>query len=149
MLKRLWMPLAVIAAMLLSIGPLSVGTASAQQIYTPERGSQERKLILDAIRPLLEARVGAPVEFVVNRMRVYQDWAWLVVDPQRPGGGEIATSGPDFKMWEDLDGLTTYALLRQAYGRWNLIDYAIGPTDVFWDGDPLYKQFPRAFLYDE
>lgn len=143
------MPIAIIAALLLNVGQLGISVASAQQIYTPERGSIERKAILNAIRPLLEARLGAPVELVVNRMNVYGDWVWLVVDPQRPGGGQIATSGPDFKMWSDLDGLTTYALMRQAYGRWNLIDYSIGPTDVFWDGDPLYAQFPRTFMFGE
>ncbi|WP_157967547.1 hypothetical protein [Cohaesibacter intestini] len=149
MINRHWMPIAVIAALLLTVGQLGISVASAQQIYTPERGSVERKAVLNAIRPLLEARLGAPVEFVVNRMNVYGDWAWLVVEPQRPGGAAIATNGPQFKMWSDQDGLTTYALLRQAYGQWNLIDYAIGPTDVFWDGDPLYAQFPRAFTFAE
>ena len=143
-MKKLFLPFAILTSLV-----LSMTFASAQQIYTPKRGSVERKSILNAIRPLLEARLGAPVEFVVGKMNVYDDWAWLIVDPQRPGGGKISTQDPNYKFWNDQDGLRTYALLRQAYGQWNLIDYAIGPTDVFWSGDPLYDQFPRAFTFSQ
>ena len=117
----------------------------AQEVYTPERGTQERKAVLDAIRPILEARVGPPVEFVVSWLRIYGDWAFVAVNPQRPGGGRIDPNSPTYRMWEDQDGLGTYVLLKQAYGQWNIVDFAIGPTDVFWLGDPLYDQFPRAF----
>ena len=143
-MKRFFMPVVMIVAFLFSLG-----VTSAQQIYSPARGTVERKAILNAIRPMMEARLGAPVEFVVNRMKVYQDWAWVVVEPQRPGGAPIDTKAPGVSIWDDDGGLTTYVLLRQAYGQWNLIDHAIGPTDVFWDGDPLYRQFPRAFTYSE
>ena len=130
---------------------LAAGTATlsanAQDIYTPRSGSPERKQILDAIRPILEVRVGKPVEFVIGWFKRYDDWAFVSVDPQRPGGGRINPDDPRFKAWEDQDGLMTIVLLKHDYGRWNIVDFAIGPTDVFWDGDPLYKQFPRAFTY--
>ena len=41
-----------------------------------------------------------------------------------------------------MDGLQTYVLLRYQYDRWNVIDFAVGPTDVFWHGHPLYRQVP-------
>ncbi len=141
-MKRILLSVAMMLALMLSLG-----VASAQQIHQPARGTADRKAILNAIRPMMEARLGAPVEFVVNRMKVYQDWAWVVVEPQRPGGAPIDTKAPGVSIWDDDGGLTTYVLLRYAYGQWNLIDHALGPTDVFWVGDPLYKQFPRAFTY--
>ncbi len=121
--------------------------AFASEIYSPERGTSERKNVLNAIRPLVEARVGPPVEFVVDRLRIYQDWSFVVVTPQRPDGGEIDLNDRNYHLGEFQDGLHTYALLKFSYGRWNIVDYAIGPTDVFWEGDPLYKQFPRDFIY--
>lgn len=124
----------------------SVRSAATSEIYTPKRGSVERKDVMNAIRPLLEARLGPPVEFVVNRLNIYRDWAFVVVDPQRPGGGAINPSDPNYRASPFQDGLHTYALLKHAYGRWNIVDYVIGPTDVFWDGDPLYAQFPPSFM---
>jgi hypothetical protein len=106
----------------------------------------ERAQVLNAVRPLVEARVGSPVEFVVQRLRVFNGWAFVIVNPQRPGGKAISPNDPNYRLGEFQDGLHTYALLKYAYDRWNIIDYAIGPTDVFWQGDPLYEQFPDNFI---
>ncbi len=122
-------------------------TVIANEIYTPKRGTEERTDVLNAIRPLIEARVGPPVEFVVDRLRIYQGWVFVVVNPQRPGGIAIDTTDKNYRLSEFQDGLHTYVLLKYAYKRWNIVDYAIGPTDVFWEGDPLYEQFPRNFIY--
>ncbi|MEE2865696.1 MAG: hypothetical protein VYE69_10740 [Pseudomonadota bacterium] len=118
-------------------------TASAQTVHEPSRGTAERKDILDAMRPMMEARVGPPVEFVVNWMRSGHGWAFVQVSPQRPGGGAIDLSRTTFASQADyMDGLVTFALLRYQFNRWNLVDFVVGPTDVFWQGDPLYAQVP-------
>ncbi|WP_434051261.1 MAG: hypothetical protein RDA78_18340 [Roseibium sp.] len=118
-------------------------SAAAQSVYEPSRGSAERRDILNAIRPMVEARVGPPVEFVVSWMRSGAGWAFVNVNPQRPGGGRIDPFLTTFaSQAEYMDGLSTYALLRYQYDRWNLVDFVVGPTDVFWDGDPLYAQVP-------
>ncbi|WP_420332913.1 hypothetical protein [Roseibium sp.] len=115
----------------------------AQSVYEPPRGSAERREILDAVRPMVEARVGPPVEFVVGWMRSGAGWAFVNVNPQRPGGGKIDPFLTTFaSQAEYMDGLSTYALLRYQYSRWNLVDFVVGPTDVFWQGDPLYAQVP-------
>lgn len=132
-------------ALLLSI--LCWSPATAQSTYEPARGSAERKAVMDAVRPLMEARLHAPVEFVVNWMRVGNSWAFVGVSPQRPGGGVIDPKQTYLADQADyMDGLHTYALLRHQYGRWNIIDFAIGPTDVFWDGSLLYSQVPKGLL---
>nr|WP_319382785.1 hypothetical protein [uncultured Roseibium sp.] len=117
--------------------------AAAQSVYEPARGSAERRDILNAIRPMVEVRVGPPVEFVVSWMRSGAGWAFVNVNPQRPGGGKIDPFLTTFaSQAEYMDGLSTYALLRYRYDRWNLVDFVVGPTDVFWQGDPLYARVP-------
>lgn len=125
----------------------STSPAHAQAVYEPARGTAERKQILNAIRPMMEARLGPPVEFVVDWMRSGNGWAFVQVSPQRPGGGRIDLSRTTYAMQaEYMDGVSTFALLRYQYDRWNLIDYAVGPTDVFWQGDPLYAQLPPGLV---
>lgn len=119
--------------------------ALAQAVYEPARGTAERQELLDAVRPLMEVRVGKPVEFVVDWMRSGNGWAFIQVSPQRPGGAAINLAHTTFASQADyMDGLTTFALLRFDYGRWNLVDFVVGPTDVFWQGDPLYAQLPQG-----
>jgi hypothetical protein len=121
--------------------------ASAQSVYEPARGTAERKNILNAVRPMMEARVGPPVEFVVDWMRAGNGWSFVQLSPQRPGGSQIDLSRTTFAMnAEYMDGLTTFALLRYQFNRWNLIDFVVGPTDVFWQGDPLYGQLPLGLV---
>jgi len=116
---------------------------SAQSVHEPARGTAERSEILDTVRPLLEARVGPPVEFVVDWMRSGNGWAFVQLSPQRPGGAAIDLYQTTYANQADyMDGLVTFALLRFQNNRWNLIDFVVGPTDVFWQGDPLYAQLP-------
>ena len=103
------------------------GAAQAQAIQTPAPGSAERRAILDAMRPQAEARLGPPVEFVVEEMRVSGTWAFVHAEPQRPGGGPIAAPRDDFR-----DGNTTYAVLRRQGGGWRPLMVVVGPTDVAW-----------------
>jgi len=115
--------LALLLAALVSLLPAA---ASA------EVTGAQRRAILDAMRPAIEHRLGAPVEFVVRRIGVEDGWALVIADPQRPGGGRIdgrRIFGADF---ENMDGLTVNAVLRLSGGRWRLVDHAIGPTDVWY-----------------
>lgn len=126
---------------------LTVAMARAESPYEPARGSVERKQILNAVRPLVEARFAPPVEFVVDWMRSANGWAFVGLNPQRPGGTPIDLRDTLYADQMDyMDGAQTYALLRFAYKRWNIVDYAVGPTDVFWQGDPLYRQVPATLL---
>lgn len=121
--------------------------ASAQAVHEPARGSAERSEILNAVRPLVEARVGPPVEFAVNWMRAGDSWAFVQLGPQRPGGGAIDIARTTYAQnAEYMDGLVTFALLRRQYDRWNLVDFAVGPTDAFWQGDPLYARVPQGLV---
>jgi hypothetical protein len=126
-----------------------VATVSAQQVFSPPRGSPERAAILDAVRPAAEVVLHPPVEFVVTKMNVVDGWAFVALNPQRPGGGAIDPRQTRLaRNYEAgvVDGLTTYALLLFRNGRWHLIDWAIGPTDLFWDSWPDRFGVPRAIF---
>ena len=75
-------------AMIAFIAALAASSlAFAAGIHEPAKGSAERKAILDAIRPAIEAQMRGPVEFQINTMLSDGEWAFVGASPQRPGGG--------------------------------------------------------------
>lgn len=125
-----------LAAMLLAPLP-----AFAQSVSSPAPGTSERRAILDAVRPLVIAQVGPPVEFVVSDIRVSGRFAFVAVEPQRPGGGEIDDSHLDSDM---RDGLHTEAILVNRNGRWLVVEHGIGSTDVWYVG--FCNDYPRGLI---
>ena len=104
------------------------------QAETPSKGSPLRAAILDGLRPAVEAEVGAPVEFVVNEMRVIGEWAFVMVAPQRPGGGPIEYAYTRYQSAFDagaFDNQVT-ALLRDTPSGWLVYEYNLGATDAIW-----------------
>jgi hypothetical protein len=92
--------------------------------------------LLAAAVPVVSATIGTPVGLAPSTVNIQNDWAWLVVQPQTPTGGEIDWSTTAFA--EDaalgvLDGGgTTYILLKRENGAWRVLDHVVGPTDVAW-----------------
>lgn len=126
---------------------LASGMAIAAEVHEPAKGSAERKAILDAIRPAIEAQMRTPVEFQINIMLSDGEWAFVGANPQRPGGGVIDLETTAFAGQSDMmDGLTTYALVRYANGRWNHIDDIVGPTDVAYQSWLNLYQVPKAVI---
>ena len=62
---------------------------AAQAWEEPARGTELRADLMDALRPMAEWDLGAPVEFVVLDLRVAGDVAFASVMAQRPGGAPI------------------------------------------------------------
>ena len=92
----------------------------------------ERKAVLDALRPAVETKLGPNVEFVVQVIRVEDGWAFVMADPQRKRGKAIdgrRIFGEDF---DNMDGLRVDAVLQLRNGRWEVVDYGIGATDVWY-----------------
>ena len=104
----------------------------------------ERKAVLDALRPAVERKLGPNVEFVVQVIRVEDGWAFVMADPQRKGGKPIdgkRVFGEDF---ENMDGLRVDAVLQLKNGRWKVVDFGIGATDV-WYCDVGPKRLKRGY----
>ncbi|HEX2561053.1 hypothetical protein [Phenylobacterium sp.] len=126
---------------------LAGAPAAAAQVRTPAPGSPERKLLLDQLRPKVEAAIGRPVIFKVERLRVAPGWAFAIVEPRHPDGSPIteaqtrvARENPDL----ELDGLRTEALWRETGGRWRLHEHAIGATDVWYE--PYCAEAPKGLI---
>ena len=102
---------------------------------TPPKGSALRATLLDTVRPVAEAEVGRPVEFVVTDLNVLGEWAFLRAVIQRPGGGEIPYAYTRYQEAHDagaFDGQVV-ALLRLTPIGWLVYEYDLGATDVVWD----------------
>jgi hypothetical protein len=124
---------------------LVAGGAGAQSWYEPQRGSDERRALMDAFRPLAEEIFGAPVEFVIGSLRVSGNVAFASVVAQRPGGGAIdvrRTPGwASGYFMEDADWTGGQALFRRSGSGWVLADGLFGATDVWWSDPKLCAEF--------
>lgn len=122
------------AGFLVILGLLAATGPAYAQVTTPPRGSPLRSAILDGLRPMVEAEVGKPVEFVVDDLRVLGEWAFALVTPQRPGGGAIPYTYTRYQARIDagvFDNQAT-ALLRQTPAGWLVYEYELGATDLPW-----------------
>jgi len=115
---------------------------------TPAAGSPERKAIADALRAPVERELKQKVVFKIERLKVKDGWAFLSGVPQRPDGGKVDYSstpyGEAIEQGAFDDGIV--ALLRRRAGKWQVVKYVIGATDVpyvTWDKD--YKAPPAIF----
>ena len=104
----------------------------------------ERKAVLDALRPAVEARLGPNVEFVIAHLRIEDGWAFVIADPQRKGGKPIDGWAIFGEHFDNMDGLRTEAILRKTKGRWRIVDWGIGATDV-WYCDVGPKKLKRGY----
>ncbi|MCG6884837.1 MAG: hypothetical protein LJE62_13895 [Silicimonas sp.] len=113
--------------------------------FEPERGTKLRSELMDAIRPQAEAELGAPVQFVVDTLRVDGNVGFAALEPQRPGGVRIR--------WEDTqmaargegkatyDGKTIHVLYAFDGAAWGVTVWTLGATDVWWANPQLCETY--------
>ncbi|MBA2527650.1 MAG: hypothetical protein H0V18_17990 [Pyrinomonadaceae bacterium] len=111
-------------------GSLRIGTAAVPHV--PEKGSVERKTIVDALRAPVEKRLKQPVIFRIDHLRVQNNWAFLSGQPQNSAGSAIDYTNTVYQDAVDSgafdDGIV--ALLRKVNDKWTVVQYVIGATDV-------------------
>ncbi|MGE3465968.1 MAG: hypothetical protein AB7J13_03460 [Pyrinomonadaceae bacterium] len=126
--------------------------AAAQRVYTPAKGSAERKAILNALRVPVEKELKQKIVFAAEHFNVSGNWAFVGGDPQVPGGGM-----PDYRRTAYQDSIDSdvfdnnfFAVLRKTGGRWRVVTYAIGCTDVCYaDWWRRYRAPKAIFPYTE
>jgi hypothetical protein len=134
---------------LLVAGLATIVTSPAiAESFTPMTGSPERRALLDAVRPSVEAKIGPPVVFVVHVIHVWGDWAYVQAVPQRPGGVPIDWSRTKFKDDFAKDFMTdiVMCLLRRNGAHWTVAEFVLGPTDVFWENWVGKYRLPRTLF---
>lgn len=130
------MPLRARIAAIAAAFILIVATGASAQVATPAPGTPLRAAILDAVRPMVEAEVGKPVEFVVTSIRLLGEWAFVDLRPQRPGGAPIEYIYSRYQAAVDARAFDNgvVALLRNTPRGWLVYQYSLGATDVAWYG---------------
>lgn len=126
--------------------------AAAQNVYTPEKGSTERKAILDALRVPVEKDLKQSVVFAADDFRVSGNWAFIGGQPQSANGGRPHYRGTKYARAE-ADGMfdnNIFALLKKTAGVWKVVTFQIGCTDVCYLGwDKRYRAPKAVFPYTE
>ncbi|MEQ1604319.1 MAG: hypothetical protein ABL999_05570 [Pyrinomonadaceae bacterium] len=126
--------------------------ANGQAVHTPEKGSPERKAILAALRIPVERELKQPIVFAANHFNVTATWAFVGGQPQAPGGGAPNYRGTPYQEAKDADMFDNnfFALLRKTAGKWKVVHYDIGCTDVCYaDWWRRYKAPKAIFPYTE
>ncbi len=108
------------------------GSASAGYLYTPKKGSTERKSIMDTARiPIMKELAGQKIVFVVRKLNVFGNWAYLEAVPQLKNGKKVNYKITKFRedirqgFFDDWVGV----LLKRAGRGWKVEAYTIGATD--------------------
>ena len=126
--------------------------AFAQAAYTPAKDSAERKAVLAALRVPVEKELKQKIQFSIQNFKVSGNWAFVNGEPQNSSGGE-----PDYKNTRYAEYITEgafdnnfQALLKKTSGKWKVVTYAVGCTDVCWLGwDEQYKAPKAIFSMEE
>jgi hypothetical protein len=125
--------------------------AAAQgEVSTPRSGDRERRAILDALRVPVEKELGPKVVFKVDHLKVQGGWAFLRGVPQRPGGRAVDYRGTVYGQALE-DGVFddwVCALLRKRGGKWQVVKYVVGATDVPYVGWDEEFGAPAAIFKD-
>ena len=87
---------------------------TTDELHTPEKGSDERQAIMDALRG------DQQVVFQVNYLKVHNGWCWVDTTPLDKQGRATAEGGPN--------------LLHLESDRWKVMDLSKVPEDP---NDPL------------
>ena len=139
-------PLRRLILLLLPLLLIALRIEAQQRAHVPPRGSAERRAVMDGLRPTIERELKQPVIFEVRTMRVLGAWAFVEALPRRPDGSAVSYRGTPFQEAIELgvfdEGI--FALLRRGPGGWRVVRYAIGPTDVAWDGWDREVGAPRG-----
>lgn len=122
--------------------------AYSQNIYTPEKGSAVRKEILDALRVPVEKKLNQKIIFSIDIFNVRGNWAFFNGSPQSPDGGQPDYHGTPYQKAIDAGAFDNnfQALLKKTGGKWKVITYAIGCTDVCWYGWWTKYKAPKAIF---
>lgn len=124
----------------------------AQKVYTPGKGSAERTAILSALRVPVEKELKQKIQFSVEEFKSNGTWAFLSGDPQNMSGGKPNYKGTEYQEAIDADMFDNnfFALLKKTGGKWKVITYDIGCTDVCYAGWWKKYKAPKAiFPYTE
>ncbi len=126
-----------------------VSRAVAQKAHTPAKGSAERAAILDALRGPVSKELKQKVTFLAdNLFKVQGDWAFIAGQARNEQGGDVNWKITEYQKRIDVDAFENnlFALLRKRNGKWRVVTYMIGCTDVCYLTWPKEYGAPKAII---
>ena len=123
-------------------------SAFAQKASSPAKGSKERTAILNALRVPVEKSLKQKVQFDIDTIKVQGNWAFVNGMPQNASGGELNYSITEYQeaIDEGIFDNNFQALLKKTGGKWKVVTYLIGCTDVCWIGWDEEFKAPKAIF---
>jgi hypothetical protein len=137
---------------LLVLISLGVSSVLAQRVYTPRKGSSQRKVILNTLRIPIQKELRQRIVFYVDNFNVSGRWAFVSGEPRTRSGRTPNYRGTKYQSAVDADMFDNnfFALLRKRGKRWRIVTYYIGCTDVCYAGWWKKYRAPKAiFPYTE
>lgn len=127
-MKRLLFPLLALAA-------ATAGAQPGKQELAKATASAERTALLEALKQKLQPGLRQKPKLVVTKLTVMSGYAYFAGRAKASDGKDIDFRKTAYK--EDVeqgvfDGDGTNALLKKTGGKWKVLAYVIGPTDVPW-----------------
>lgn len=121
--------------LLIASAAISAGAQAVKQDLTKATGSAERTALLEALKQKLQPGLRQKPKLVVTKLTVKDSYAYFVGRAKAADGKDIDFRKTAYK--EDVeqgvfDGDGTNALLKKTGGKWKVLAYTIGPTDVPW-----------------
>jgi hypothetical protein len=127
---------------LLLIFAFSVSAVFAQKAYTPAKNSPERAEILAALRAPVSKDLKQPVSFLATNFKAQGNWAFVGGQARNAKGGKPNWKITEYQKRIDVDAFedNLFALLKKSGGKWRVVTYMIGCTDVcYLNWDKEYK----------
>jgi hypothetical protein len=120
---------------LLAFIALSFSVSAVAQTYTPKQGSSERKALMDALRIPVEKELNKKVVFKVDHLKVQGNFAFMRGVPQQPSGARMDYRGTAYQQAIKAGFFDDWicALWRNQNGKWQVVRYVIGATDVVYE----------------
>ncbi len=141
----------VLQQMMVSLrGADAAGTKSPSDLPVQDvtEGTPARAILLDAARAVIAPEIGQPIAFSVRVLRSYGPWAYLSGVPVQPDGRPLDWLQTPFAQgWrDDMMSDSVLVLFHDDGSGWRVLDWVIGPTDVYWVGWLLDHDLPRELF---
>lgn len=135
--------------LLLGISYALCDTTWAQEVASSvQPGSAERKVILRALRVPVQKELKKQTLFKVDHLKVQDQWAFMRGVLQQPKGKPMNYTGTPYQEAIKLGVFDDWicALLHKQRGKWRVVTYVIGATDVAYDGWDKQYQAPASIF---
>ena len=126
--------LSLLMFLLMGLSCMQTNHAQTPALVIPNPGSPERAAILDSARDAIGEEIGRTVQFVVERLAVQGQWAFLYAHMQASDGGPVDYARTPMAEAAEAGYVSqVYAgLLEKEDGEWVVRAQSIGPTDMAW-----------------